>query len=63
MPAHLPDPDAVAGQAFTKNRKGYDADEVRAFLLSVAGEIREAQRERAELELRLAEVERRAADP
>ena len=47
MPADPPDrplfePDAVAGKSFTQARRGYEPDEVRAFLLSVASQIREA---------------------
>ncbi|MEZ5180192.1 MAG: hypothetical protein R2746_18420 [Acidimicrobiales bacterium] len=61
-PADRPAPDAdlVAGHSFTRSRKGYDADEVRAYLVALASEIREAQRRHEDLERRYAEVERRA---
>lgn len=64
-PAERPAPDAdlVAGHSFTRSRKGYDADEVRAFLVSLASEIREGQRQHADLERRHAELERRATAP
>ena len=55
-----PDADLVAGHSFTRSRKGYDADEVRAFLVSLASEIREAQRRQEDLERRHAELERRS---
>ena len=57
------DPDAVAGQSFTTVRKGYEPDEVRAFQLSVASVMRETKLRYEDMERRLAEVERRAADP
>lgn len=57
------DPDAVAQRAFSKGRKGYDTDEVRAFLVGLASEIRDLQRVHGDTVRRLAEVERRAADP
>ncbi len=57
------DPDAVAGKSFTQSRRGYEPDEVRAFLLSVASQIRDYKLRYEDLERRLAEVERRAADP
>ncbi|MBP7632236.1 MAG: DivIVA domain-containing protein, partial [Acidimicrobiales bacterium] len=68
MPADPPDrplfePDAVAGKSFTQARRGYEPDEVRAFLLSVASQIREAKLRYEDMERRLVEVERRAADP
>ena len=68
MPADQPDrpqfdPDAVAGKSFTQARRGYEPDEVRAFLLSVASQIREAKLRYEDMGRRLAEVERRAADP
>jgi DivIVA domain-containing protein len=68
MPAAPPDrpqfdPDAVAGKSFTQARRGYEPDEVRAFLLSVASQIREAKLRYEDMERRLVEVERRAADP
>lgn len=68
MAADLPDrkthdPDAVAAQSFTTVRKGYEPDEVRAFLLAVASSMRDAKLRYDDMERRLAEVERRAADP
>ena len=57
------DPDVIAAQTFTTVRKGYEPDEVRAFLLSVASSLREAKLRYEDMERRLAEVERRAADP
>ncbi|MCB0975907.1 MAG: DivIVA domain-containing protein [Acidimicrobiales bacterium] len=57
------DPDAVAQHAFSKGRKGYDTDEVRAFLVGLASEIRDLQRVHGDTARRLTEVERRAADP
>ena len=57
------DPDAVAGHAFGRSRKGYEVDEVRAFLVSLSSQIREAQQQRGDMERRLAELERRAVDP
>src|SRR5690606_7211000 len=67
-PADLPDrktndPDAVAAQSFTTVRKGYEPDEVRAFLLAVASTMRDAKLRYEDMERRLVEVERRAADP
>ncbi|MBX3315193.1 MAG: DivIVA domain-containing protein [Actinobacteria bacterium] len=64
VPERAPiDPDAVAQHAFTKGRKGYDTDEVRAYLVGLASEIRDQQRIHDDLSRRLTEVERRAADP
>jgi len=57
------EPDAVAGKSFTQARRGYEPDEVRAFLLSVASQIRDAKLRYEDMERRLVEVERRAADP
>ncbi len=57
------DPDDVAGHAFTKSRKGYEVDEVRAFLVSLSSQIRESNNRRADMERRLTELERRAVDP
>ena len=58
-----PDPDAIAGHSFTRSRKGYDSDEVRAYLVSLASQLREAQRLTADQGRRLAELERRGVDP
>ncbi|MCU1352763.1 MAG: hypothetical protein JWM05_1972 [Acidimicrobiales bacterium] len=68
MPAEPPndpalDPDRIAGRSFTRTRKGFDADEVRAYLVALSSELRQSQNDRADLELRLAEAERRATDP
>lgn len=57
------DPDLIARQAFTKVRKGYEADEVRAYLVGLASQVREASQHLDSTERRLAEVERRATDP
>jgi DivIVA domain-containing protein len=54
------DADEVAGHSFTRSRKGYDADEVRAYLVSLASQVRESNRLSDDLERRLAEVEKRA---
>lgn len=62
-PATGPDPDAVASQTFTRTRKGYEVDEVRAYLVGLASQVREAQRRQADQGRRLAELERRATDP
>ncbi len=64
-PADRPllDPDDIAGYAFTRSRKGYEIDEVRAFLVNLGSRVRESQRMFADTERRLAELERRAVDP
>lgn len=64
-PADRPvlDPDDIAGYAFTRSRKGYETDEVRAFLVNLGSRIRESQRLFNDMERRLAELERRAVDP
>ena len=51
------EPDAVAGKSFTQARRGYEPDEVRAFLLSVASQIRDAKLRYEDMERRLVEVE------
>ncbi len=58
-----PDPDAIAAQTFTRSRKGFEVDEVRAFLVAMSSQVREAQRQHADVARRLAEMERRGADP
>lgn len=59
-----PDPDAIAAQSFTSVRKGgFDHDEVRRYLLSVAAEVRELQRAHGELEGQVEDLRRRASDP
>lgn len=57
------DADAVAQHTFSKGRKGYETDAVRAYLVGLASEIRDLQRINDDLARRLVEVERRAADP
>ncbi len=64
LPDHKPyDPDAVAAKSFSTVRKGFEPDEVRAFLLAVASSMRDAKLRYEDMERRLVEVERRAADP
>src|SRR4051812_41392345 len=68
MPVDLPDPagpdpDEIAGHSFTRSRKGYEEDEVRAYLVSLASQLREERRRSADQGRRLAELERRATDP
>lgn len=58
-----PDPDEIAGQSFTRARKGFEVDEVRAYLVSLASQVRDAQLKQADVNRRLAELERRATDP
>lgn len=58
-----PDPDEIAGRSFTKVRKGYEVDEVRAYLVAVASQVRESGQRLADAERRLAELERRGTDP
>src|SRR4051812_49964294 len=64
-PADLsgPDPDEIAGHSFTRSRKGYEADEVRAYLVALASQVREERRLNADQARRLVELERRATDP
>ncbi len=59
----MPDPDEIAAQSFTKVRKGYEVDEVRAYLVALSSQVREARRIQADDARRLAELERRNADP
>lgn len=65
QPADRPvlDPDDIAGHAFTKARRGYEVDEVRAFLVALGSRVREARRQFDDMERRVAELERRAVDP
>ena len=58
-----PDPDEIAAQSFTRARKGFEVDEVRAYLVSIASQVRDAQLKQDEVNRRLAELERRATDP
>ncbi len=55
--------DDIASRSFTKARKGYESDEVRAYLVGLASVVRDWQRRHEDMERRLVEVERRAADP
>ncbi|HEX2577092.1 MAG TPA: DivIVA domain-containing protein [Aquihabitans sp.] len=57
------DPDAISGHAFTRARKGYEVDEVRAFLVNIGSRVREAQQHFDDLQRRVTELERRAVDP
>lgn len=57
------DPDAIASHAFGRARRGYEPDEVRAFLVALASKIRMSEQRRNDLERRAAELERRASDP
>jgi hypothetical protein len=58
-----PDPDAIAAQSFTRTRKGFEVDEVRAYLVDLASQVREANRRSDDANRRLVELERRATDP
>lgn len=58
-----PDADAVAGQTFSRSRKGFEPDEVRAYLVGLASQLRESHRSQADMARRLAELERRSTDP
>ena len=57
------DPDDIASHSFTRVRKGFEVDEVRAYLVGLASEVREIERLRADAERRVAELERRGTDP
>lgn len=57
------DPDAIASHPFGRARRGYEPDEVRAFLVALASKIRMSEQRRNDLERRAAELERRATDP
>ncbi len=56
-------PDEIARKSFPAVRKGIDGEAVRAYLAKVATELRGALEREAILRERLAEAERRAADP
>src|SRR3984893_9629372 len=56
-------PDLIAQQGFSTTRRGFDPDEVRAFLAQIATELRALRQREAALELALAEAEQRAAPP
>lgn len=54
------DPGVVARQSFDEQRRGYDQQQVRAYLQSVAAQLSDAQRREAEMRSRLAKAVRRA---
>ncbi len=56
-------PDEIVRQSFPAVRKGVDSQAVRSFLITVAAELRDLLQREAALRERLAEAERRAADP
>ena len=58
-----PAPDEIAGRTFAISRRGFDTNEVRAFLAQVAAAIRDAAEREAELRRAVAEAEERAAHP
>lgn len=55
------EPDDVAAATFAVSRRGYDTDEVRAYLRSVAGELGRLRREADELRAQLAAKPREVA--
>ena len=57
------DPDAIAGREFPATWRGYDPEAVHRFLVDVAQVVRTARSRQRELVDRLAEAERRAAEP
>ena len=58
-PPHV-DADAVARKTFSSSFRGYDTDEVRAFLLELAEEIRAINEHASWLQVQLADAEERA---
>ena len=58
-PPHI-DADAVARKTFSSSFRGYDTDEVRAFLLALAEEIRAINEHASWLQVQLADAEERA---
>ena len=56
------EPSELAGRMFGTRRKGFDPDEVRDFLRSVAKAVTALQAERDDLARRLADAEARPAD-
>jgi DivIVA domain-containing protein len=56
-------PEEVARRTFTRNRRGFDPEEVQAFLGQLAQELAALQAREEELLDRLAEAEERAANP
>ena len=64
IPSSTPlSPDEIARKAFPAARKGLDGEAVRTFLAKVAAELHGALEREATLRERLAEAERRAAEP
>jgi DivIVA domain-containing protein len=57
------DPDAIAGREFPVVWRGYDPESVQRFLVDVAQLVRVARARQQELSDRLADAERRAANP
>lgn len=55
------DADAIVARSFTRGRRGFDTDEVRAHLLAIAEQVRVLQTRNAELERRLSTAEAAAA--
>ena len=58
-PPHI-DADAVARKTFSSSFRGYDSDEVRAFLLALAEEVRAINEHASWLQVQLADAEQRA---
>ncbi len=58
-PPHI-DADAVARKTFSSSFRGYDTDEVRAFLLSLAEEVRAVNEHTSWLQVQLVAAEERA---
>lgn len=56
-------PDEIARRSFATSRKGYDPEAVRQFLDTVAGQLQAALDREQALRRKLAEAERRAAEP
>jgi cell division septum initiation protein DivIVA len=56
-------PDEIARKSFAAVRKGIDGEAVHAYLVKVAAELRDVLEREAVLRERLAEAERRAAEP
>ncbi len=54
------DPDSVGRREFTRSRRGFDQIEVRAFLNSVAAQLRTERQRQVDLTRKLADAERRA---
>src|SRR3954447_1245055 len=57
------DPSQLAARSFGTGFRGYDQDEVRAFLRRVAAGIEHVLEEQAALRLQVEELERRLAEP